>query len=157
LWGDARYPVDLSLGEDMANVVNVCASANRAVYIPEADYFYRLRKKSLLHRTVTRERFYEDLRGSEIMRKQLIERAPEKTGEINKLKFYYDISCYINYIRSAKRTDEATKRKGSLLYRHARDILEFEHIAKGFFGNGDSQSEHSGTENENRQPNEKVV
>ncbi|GHV18516.1 glycosyl transferase family 2 [Clostridia bacterium] len=124
LWGDAHYPVELSLGEDMATVVDVCAGAARAVYCADAVYYYRLRDKSLLHGTVTLERFYEDLQGSEIMRRKLLERAPEKEGAVELLKFFYDVGCYVNYVRSTKHTNEPVK-KGSLLYRLHSHIEEF--------------------------------
>lgn len=90
----------------MATVVNVCAGANRAVYYPDAIYYYRMREKSLLHGTVTLERFNEDLRGSEIMKQQLSEHAPNRKQEIERLKMFYDIGCYINFVKSKKNKDE---------------------------------------------------
>jgi glycosyltransferase involved in cell wall biosynthesis len=119
LWGDAKYPLDLSLGEDMATVVNVCAGAERAVYCPDAIYYYRIREKSLLHGTVTAERFAEDLQGSEIMKNHLLERAPMEEDKIKRLKFFYDMGCAINFIKTtlkAKNPGNEKTGKSSVLF-----------------------------------------
>jgi len=112
LWGKVRYPVALSLGEDLAIIPGICAKANRAIYTPDAVYYYRLREKSLLHGMVTHERLHEDLQGSEIMRQQLLSQAPEMEGKINLLKTNYDFGCCLSFIRSKKNTKE----KESALY-----------------------------------------
>lgn len=124
LWGNARYPLDLTLGEDMSTVPGVCARARKAVYNPLAIYFYRQREKSLLHGTVTEKRFHEDLRGSEIMRQQLLAYAPDKEIGIDLLKFYYDMSCYKQFVNSAKYTGEEDVIKGSTLHRLFSHIRE---------------------------------
>lgn len=49
LWGDARFPVGIDLGEDMMTVPEVIAKAKAAVCSPHAIYFYRQRLRSLLH------------------------------------------------------------------------------------------------------------
>ena len=116
LWGNARYPVDLSMGEDAATVLSVCQRAKRVVYVPDAVYYHRVREGSLMNGTVTLERYHELRRGTEIMRQQFLKQAPEKESKINAMKSMYDllgIACYLN---SSKKGE-----KGSILYRCFKD------------------------------------
>lgn len=107
LWGETKFPEELSLGEDMSVVVNVVAHSNVAVYVPNAVYYYRNRNTSLLHSGITIDRLKQDLRGSETMRKQLEEFAPEYEREVEELKLYYDFGCVSNYVMQGKGTRSA--------------------------------------------------
>lgn len=64
LWEDARFPVGVDLGEDMMTVPAVVIRAERAVFAQRATYYYRQRKKSLLHGTVSKDRYLKDLQAS---------------------------------------------------------------------------------------------
>lgn len=100
LWGEARFPVGIDLGEDMMTVPQVIIKAKSAVSVPSATYFYRQRERSLLHGTVTRERFNKDLAASAIMREQLASVSPENKEDFGFLKLFYDIGCCANYVKS---------------------------------------------------------
>lgn len=100
LWGKARFPVGIDLGEDMMTIPQVIIKAKSAVSVPTAIYFYRQREQSLLHGTVTRERFHKDVIASGIMREQLSEVAPDRALDFNMLKLQYDIGCCANYVKS---------------------------------------------------------
>lgn len=100
LWGDARFPVGVDLGEDMMTVPGVIIKANRAVCAPEAIYYYRLRKKSLLHGTVTEQRYLRDLAASSAMLEQLCAYSPENRDRFQMLKLQYDLGCLLSYLRT---------------------------------------------------------
>lgn len=100
LWGDARFPVGVDLGEDMMTVPGVIIKANRAVCAPKAIYYYRLRKKSLLHGTVSEERYLKDLAASSAMLEQLCEHSPENRDKFQFLKLQYDVGCLVNYLKT---------------------------------------------------------
>ena len=97
LWEDTRFPVDITLGEDVATVIDVCAKAVRAVYCYNADYYYRLRAVSLSSGTISAKRCAEYLSGAEIMKQQLIKRIPDRISEINKMKELHVIAGAFNY------------------------------------------------------------
>lgn len=103
LWGNARFPVGVDLGEDMQTVPPVIAKAKSAVCCPDARYFYRQRKRSLLNGTVTRERFERDLEASKIMVDRLTECAPDRKRDFEMLKLQYDFGCYNSFRRSGGR------------------------------------------------------
>lgn len=103
LWGNARFPVGIDLGEDMMTVPPVIVKAKSAVCCPDARYFYRQRKRSLLNGTVTRERFEEDLEASRIMVDRLTECAPDRRRDFEMLKLQYDVGCYNSFLRSGGR------------------------------------------------------
>lgn len=100
LWGSARFPCGIDLGEDMITVPRVIISANCAVIVQNAIHYWRQRKKSLLHGSVTTERLMKDLSASEEMLKQLCEYAPHHEQAFRDLKYQYDIGCYANYRQS---------------------------------------------------------
>ena len=100
LWGNARFPVGIDLGEDMQTVLPVIARAKAAVCCPEARYYYRQRKKSLLNGTVTQERTIKDFRASGIMVDRLAEHCPERRRDFERLRFQYDIGCFTSFIKS---------------------------------------------------------
>lgn len=122
LWGDARFPVGIDLGEDMAIVPSVIAKAKAAVCCPEARYFYRQRKRSLLNGTVTRERAIRDFRASRIMVNRLSEYCPERRRDCERLRFQYDMGCFTSYLKSGCRAQG----KQSLLFQ----LQEFRQLAK---------------------------
>lgn len=100
LWGDARFPVGVDLGEDMMTVPGVIIKANRAVCAPEAIYYYRQRKKSLLHGTVSEERYLKDLAASSAMLEQLCSYSPENRDNFQLLKLLYDTGCLSSYLQT---------------------------------------------------------
>ena len=120
LWGNALFPVGIDLGEDMMTVPRVIASARSAVYVSEAIYYWRQRKKSLLHGTVTKERYEKDLKASEIMCQQLCEIIPDRKKAVYELKLLYDFGCYSNFRESTK--NQPTKE--SALYSITKSILQ---------------------------------
>lgn len=126
LWGNARFPVGIDLGEDMQIVPSVIAKAKAAVYCPEARYFYRQRKRSLLNGTVTRDRTIKDFRASGIMVDRLSEYCPERRRDFERLRFQYDIGCFTSFIKSGG----GAQRKQSLLFQ----LQEFRQLAKGGAG-----------------------
>lgn len=123
LWGNARFPVGIDLGEDMQIVPPIIAKAKAAVCCPEARYFYRQRKRSLLNGTVTRDRTIKDFRASGIMVDRLQEYCPERRRDFERLKFQYDIGCFVSYLKSGG----GAQRKQSLLFQ----LQEFRQLAKG--------------------------
>lgn len=100
LWGEAKFPEKIDLGEDMMTVPAVIVKASGAENVPDAIYFYRQREKSLLHGTVTKERYEKDIAASQEMVRQLTEYAPQHKQKFRSLKFMYDVGCYKNYIGS---------------------------------------------------------
>lgn len=100
LFGEKRFPYELSLGEDMAIVPGIVASAKIAVRDISPVYYYRIRKKSLLHGTVSVKRFREDLRGSEAMRESLVRISEGHKEDIELLKLQCDLGCIANYFQS---------------------------------------------------------
>mgnify|MGYP002519106108 FL=1 len=112
LWGNARFPVGVDLGEDMMTVPPVIAKAKSAVYVPDAVYSWRERKKSLLHGTVTEERFEKDLVASNEMVQQLAELHPMRREEFEHLRFTYDVGCLANFLTSGN----GRKKKASKLF-----------------------------------------
>lgn len=126
LWGNARFPVGIDLGEDMTIVPPVIAKAKVAVCCPEARYFYRQRKRSLLNGTVTRDRTIKDFRASGIMVDRLTEHCPERRRDFERLKFQYDIGCFTSFVKSGG----GAQGKQSLLFQ----LQEFRRIAKGGVG-----------------------
>ena len=104
LWENARYPDDITVGEDIVTVTSVCAEASRAVYDPSAVYVYRQREGSALRGTMTRERFFENSRATELMRQKLIEKYPETASNAAGLKFLHDIVCAVSYDDTCKKT-----------------------------------------------------
>ena len=98
LWGCARFPVGIDLGEDMNTIPALIAHAQIAVSVPNEIYYWRQRKKSLLHGTITRERFRKDLIASKEMALQLEEHLTE--NEASSLKLFYDICCLMEYRKS---------------------------------------------------------
>lgn len=120
LWGDALFPVGIDLGEDMMTVPRVIASAQSAVYVSEAIYYWRQRKKSLLHGTVTQERYENDLKASKIMCQQLREIVPNREYDLFFLKLQYDLCCYSNFRNSNK--NEPIKE--SVLYSLTKSLLQ---------------------------------
>lgn len=113
LWGSERFPEKLSLGEDMAITLDIITNANRAVYVPEAIYYWRQRKKSLLHGSVSFDRLLEDLSGSQMMREKLLKKHPERKDDAESLKKFYDLCCITNFVKTAKQN----KGTGSVLYK----------------------------------------
>lgn len=99
LWGTTRFP-PIDLGEDVAVVPPTVIKASRAVYVPDAKYFYRQRKRSLLHGTVTEKRHRENIHASEAMLQGLAEHAPERTADFLMLKTCYDFEGTIAFLRS---------------------------------------------------------
>lgn len=120
LWGNALFPVGIDLGEDMMTVPRIIASAHSAVYVSEATYYWRQRKKSLLHGTVTQERYEKDLKASGIMCQQLSEVIPGRKSDIYALKLQYDLCCYFNFRSSNKNTPI----KESILYSLTKSLLQ---------------------------------
>ena len=112
IWGNARFPVGVDLGEDMMTVPPVIAKAKAAVYVPDAVYSWRERKKSLLHGTVTEERFEKDLFASNEMVRRLTELHPTRREEFELLRFNYDVGCLANFLTSGNRR----KKKASKLF-----------------------------------------
>lgn len=100
LWGEAKFPIGIDLGEDMMTVPAVIIKASGAGNVPDAVYYYRQREKSLLHGTVTKERYEKDLAASQEMVRQLTEYAPQYKQKFKRLKFQYDFGCYMAYIDS---------------------------------------------------------
>lgn len=127
LWANARFPVGIDLGEDMQTVPPVIIRAKSAVCSPEAKYFYRQRKRSLLNGTVDEERTVKDFRASGTMVERLAEYCPERRRDFERLKFQYDIGCFTAFIKSGGRA----RGKQSLLFQ----LQEFRQLAEG--GNGD--------------------
>lgn len=127
LWGNARFPAGIDLGEDMQTVPPVIIRAQSAVCSPEARYFYRQRKRSLLNGTVTRERTIRDFRASGVMVERLAGYCPERRRDFERLKFQYDIGCFTAFVKS----DGRTQGKQSLLFQ----LQEFRRLAEG--GNED--------------------
>lgn len=123
LWGNARFPVGIDLGEDMQTVPPVIARAKAAVCSPKAVYFYRQRKRSLLNGTVTRERTIGDFRASGVMVERLAEYCPERRQDFERLKFQYDIGCFVSYLKSGG----GAQGKQSLLFQ----LQEFRRLAEG--------------------------
>lgn len=123
LWGNSRFPVGIDLGEDMQTVPPVIARAKAAVCCPEARYFYRQRKRSLLNGTVTRERTIRDFRASGVMVERLSEYCPERRQDFERLKFQYDIGCFMSYLKSGG----GAQRKQSLLFQ----LQELRQLAEG--------------------------
>lgn len=111
LWGKARFPAGIDLGEDMMTVPAVIIKAKGAEIVSDAKYYYRRRKKSLLHGNVTKERFEKDIAASHEMVRQLSAYAPRYHKKFLRLKFLYDCGCYTNYIASNPHTQ-----KGSTLF-----------------------------------------
>lgn len=99
LWGAARFPKSVDLGEDMMTVPAVIIKAGAAVVTESATYFWRQRKRSLLHGTVTWERYKKDLWASEQMVKQLTACYPELEKDFRRLKRVYDLGCEANYLQ----------------------------------------------------------
>lgn len=127
LWGNARFPVGIDLGEDMQTVPPVIIRAKSAVCSPEAKYFYRQRKRSLLNGTVDEERAVKDFRASGTMVERLAEHCPERWRDFERLKFQYDIGCFTAFIKSGGRA----RGKQSLLFQ----LQELKRLAEG--GGGD--------------------
>lgn len=100
LWADARFPVGVDLGEDMMTVPAVIAKAENAVYVPEAVYYWRHRRKSLLHGTVSKERYLRDLAASAEMVRQLVSLHPNRKDDFLILKHAYDFGCLSAYLQS---------------------------------------------------------
>lgn len=123
LWGNARFPTGIDLGEDMMTVPPVIVRAKAAVYSPKARYFYRQRKRSLLNGTVTRDRTIKDFRASGIMVDRLTEHCPERKQDFERLRFQYDIGCFVSFIKSGG----GTPGKQSRLFQ----LQEFRRLAKG--------------------------
>ena len=97
---NARFPVGVDLGEDMATIPGVIIKADRAVCAPKAVYYYRQRKKSLLHGTVDEQRYLRDLAASSAMLEQLCEHSPKNRDNFQFLKLQYDIGCLVNYLKT---------------------------------------------------------
>ena len=127
LWGNARFPIGIDLGEDMMTVPPVIVRAKSAVCSPEAVYFYRQRKHSLLNGTVTRERTTKDFRASGVMVERLAEHCPERRRDFERLKFQYDIGCFMSYLKSGG----GAQGKQSLLFQ----LQEFRRLAEGWTAN----------------------
>lgn len=123
LWGNARFPVGIDLGEDMMTVPPVIVRAKAAVYSPKAGYFYRQRKRSLLNGTVTRDRTIKDFQASEIMVDRLTEHCPERRQDFERLRFQYDIGCFVSYLKSTG----GAQGKQSRLFQ----LLELKRIVEG--------------------------
>lgn len=123
LWGNARFPVGIDLGEDMQTVPPVISRAKAAVRCPEARYFYRQRKRSLLNGTVTQERTIKDFRASGIMVDRLTEHCPERRRDFERLRFQYDIGCFTSFVKSGG----GAQRKQSRLFQ----LQEFRRLAEG--------------------------
>lgn len=118
LWGDARFPVGIDLGEDMQTVPPVIVRAKAAVCCPDARYFYRQRKRSLLNGTVTQERFEKDLEASKIMVDRLAQYVPDRKHDFEMLKLRYDFGCYKSFQRSGG------KLKGRSLLYHLQELKQ---------------------------------
>lgn len=118
LWGAARFPVGIDLGEDMMTVPGVIVKAKSAVLVDGTKYYYRNREKSLLHGTVSRRRYKQDLQASAFMLRQLREFAPERERDFSKLKLWYDIGCLTAYLRS-----NSGENRAEILVDAAIDIL----------------------------------
>ena len=113
LWGGARFPEGIDLGEDMMTVPPLLVRANRAAYAGNAVYHWRQRKKSLLNGSVTPERLEMDFRASAEMFRRLVEYAPEHEEGFRGLKRHYDFGCYSSYCE----TQREPKKRSSLLYK----------------------------------------
>ena len=100
LWGDTRFPIGVDLGEDMMTVPTVIIKAGAAIYAQNATYYYRCRRKSLLHGTVSRERYEKDLQASGEMLNRLVKYDPEHKQDFKLLKLMYDIGCYASFVKS---------------------------------------------------------
>lgn len=100
LWGTARFPEGVDLGEDMLIIPFVIVKANRTVCAPKAIYYYRQRKKSLLHGSVSEERYLKDLAASSAMLEQLCEHSPENRDNFRALKLQYDFGCFSNFFQT---------------------------------------------------------
>lgn len=111
LWGSTRFPTDIDLGEDSMVVPPVIVRADRAVFVPGAKYFYRQRKKSLLHGTVTAERFRKNVQASRVMLQNLTECVPGRAVDFSLLRFGYDFGCAVNFLQS---NPSATRGKSTL-------------------------------------------
>ena len=84
----------------MMTVPGVIIKANCAVCAPEAIYYYRQRKKSLLHGTVSEERYLKDLEASSAMLGQLCAHSPENRDRFQTLKLQYDLGCFFSYLKT---------------------------------------------------------
>jgi len=126
LWRDTRFSVDLTVGEDVAAVIDVCAEAARAVYCHNTEYYYRLRAISLSRGTISAKRYAEYLSGGEIMKQKLIKRMPDRVSEINKLKSIHVIAGAFNYLMSNPHI--AKDKSRSILYNICTGIKEAGYI-----------------------------
>lgn len=100
LWGSTRFPTNIDLGEDVMVVPPVIITAERAVCVPNAEYFYRQRDESLVHGTVTAERFRKNIYASEVMLQKLTEYAPKRVSDFSFLRMGYDLNCALLFLRS---------------------------------------------------------
>ena len=116
-WGAARFPIGINLGEDIATVLDICAGAGRAVGVPEAIYYYRVREKSLSRGTVGFQRFREQLRATAIAKQQLLRRSPEEAMQIDQLVTYHNLVAYKELLTSTMPSANAENKGASRLFR----------------------------------------
>lgn len=100
LWGKTRFPTNIDIGEDVMIVHPVTIRAKRAAYVPNAEYFYRQRDKSLSHGTVTAERLRKNLHASKAMLQSLTEYAPERVADFSLMRMCYDLGCAGSFLSS---------------------------------------------------------
>lgn len=99
-WGDAHFPIDTDIGEDVETILGVVVRANRAICAPQAVYYYRQRRKSLSHGNIDYQRLQKNLKASSVMLDQLCLASPESERSFQWLKFQCDVDVLGEYVRS---------------------------------------------------------
>ena len=99
LWGRERFPEDLDLAEDLATTPNITARANKAVYVCESVYYYRILNGSLLHKPLSKERFINSLKASKRMYSSSYDIDCNSGYYFSNLKFSSNLSMYLNYLK----------------------------------------------------------
>ncbi|MGN0453098.1 MAG: glycosyltransferase family 2 protein [Ruminococcus sp.] len=99
LWNGYRFPVGFDFAEDVAVIPSVITSAKRAIFEPEAVYFYRKRPKSLMTQPVDKNRFIRCLKATNIMYNDACLHHPDQLHNFRTIKFNSDIDRFIDYLK----------------------------------------------------------
>ncbi len=131
-WEEMRFPKDVDLGEELTVIPKIITRAQTAVVVNRARYYYRIRKQSLLHGTVTKDRLRKTMLHSSKAYKELSVLFPEHKKDFAKLKISNDLCCLLNLAKN----ENEEKTHGSRLYmmqEHDSDFLSA--IIEAYFCN----------------------
>ena len=109
IWGNEKFPERINFAEDLSIIPYIVTKANKAVYVCEAVYYYRVHGKSLCHTQLNEEKIKNSFKASEMMYQNCAVFDNISNLYFSKLHCLSDIMMYWNYIKNQSDMKDKSK------------------------------------------------